>query len=314
MRTPALLTVLALALAGPALAPVLVPGLTTGPAAAAPATCEGRALTHTGTPGAPLVTTEFDDVVQAGGASSVSTLGGNDIVCQDVDPGGRMVVSTGPGNDRVLLGDPFAAGTALSGWVGTVDVDLGDGTDQLRAQMVAHGTFSGGPGGDLFRMADTDRAPKARRAGRSRLTLDLAAGTLAVAGTAGSTATAFEDVLLTGFQTTRVRGDGGVNRIAAQTCAGTLSGAGGVDQLSATKGVCTLPRRQRVVTFRGGRGDDTVFGSRHTNRLYGDGGRDRLLGDFGDDLIVGGAGRDRAVGGPGRDRCQAERRRTCERR
>lgn len=310
MRTPALIAVLALAVVGPA----LTTAVTVGPAAAAPATCEGRAVTHTGTPGAPLVSSEFDDVVQAGGASSVTTLGGNDIVCQDVDPGGRVVISTGPGNDRVLLGDPFAVGTAVSGWVGSVDVDLGDGTDQLRAQMVAHGAFTGGPGGDLFRMADTDRAPQARRAGRSRLTLDLAAGTLTVAGTAASTATAFEDVLLTGFQTTRVTGDGGVNLVAAQTCAGTLSGAGGDDQLSATKGVCTLPRRQRVVTFRGGRGDDAVFGSRHTNRLYGNGGRDRLLGDFGDDLIVGGSGRDRAVGGPGRDRCQAERRRTCERR
>lgn len=306
------------ALAGATAAGVVAAAVGLGAAStaayAAPTTCDGRAVTYTGTPGQPLVTSEFDDVVQANGASIVTTLDGNDLVCQDVDPGGTVSISTGLGNDRVLLGDPFAAGTALPAWTGTVNVDLGDGTDQLRTQMVAHGAFTGGPGSDLYRTADTNLPLKGKRAPRSRLALDLAAGTLAVSGTPGSAATAFDDVYVTGFQTTKITGDDLVNRLFTSTCAGTLKGGDGDDTLAATKSTCTLAKAKRFITFRAGGGADLVAGSRHRNRIFGDAGGDTLFGDFGDDLIVGGTGKDKAIGGPGRDRCQAEKRRSCERR
>lgn len=287
-------------------------GATSAPASAV-TSCDGRAVDVVGVPGQPLLGTEYDDVVDLNGASSLSTLGGNDVVCVAGDPGGTVSISTGDGNDRVLLGDPFATGTAAAPWVGTVDVDLGEGTDQLRAQHVVHGAFTGGGGSDLFRMADTD-TPVAGAA-PSGLALDLVAGTLAVTTTTPlglSQATLFDDAYVTGFQVTDLTGDDAVNTLFTTTCGGRLSGGAGDDTLAATKGACTLPKKQRVITFKGGAGADLVAGSRHANRIFGGSGSDDLIGDGGNDLIVGGKGRDKADGGPGRDTCRTEKRKHCE--
>ncbi len=109
------------------LAACLVPLGGGSSSSAAAETCQGETATIVGTPGGDVAGTEGRDVVVSNRASTIDTLGGDDLVCVTGDRGGRVSISTGPGDDdvRVLGRTAVAAG-------------LGDGED----------TFVGGPFGD----------------------------------------------------------------------------------------------------------------------------------------------------------------------
>ena len=106
---------------------LLVAGLaTTTPAQARAETCRGINATLVGSPGVALVGTGERDVVVSNGASGVSTLAGDDLVCVT---GGTPYVETALGSDTVDAGGSGGA---------AVVTYLGQGEDR----------FFGGPGQD----------------------------------------------------------------------------------------------------------------------------------------------------------------------
>lgn len=106
---------------------LLVAGLGVADAASAKVeTCRGINATLVGTPGLPVTGTADRDVVVSNGASVVSTLAGDDLVCVT---GGTPYVDTGAGTDTV---DAVGSGGAA------VAAYLGQGEDR----------FFGGPGKD----------------------------------------------------------------------------------------------------------------------------------------------------------------------
>jgi Ca2+-binding RTX toxin-like protein len=72
----------------------------------------------------------------------------------------------------------------------------------------------------------------------------------------------------------------------------TLTGNGGINQLSGASGNDTL---------NGGNGNDILAGDRGIDTLNGDGGDDELNGGAGNDILNGGAGDDEIFGGVGND-------------
>ncbi len=129
-RTTPLTAAALLGLAAPMLA------ITSTAAEAAAPTCRGQAATIVGSGGS-LTGTEGPDVVVTNGASAVSTLGGNDLVCVTgtVRIGVRIVAGAG---------DDVVDGTTAPDQ--NVRVTLGPGTD----------TFYGGNDDDVVNLAYPD--------------------------------------------------------------------------------------------------------------------------------------------------------------
>lgn len=253
MRTTALTTTGLLGLA------LLAPTAWAGPASAAGETCRGEAATIVGT--GPTVTgTEGRDVIVSGSATSVSGLGGDDLICVaiigdtrsnviDVDAGtGDDVVDTtamgggyyvtttlGAGADTFVggrTGDTVLAGEAPWDQAGAdtaLDrIDTGTGRDEV---------FSGSPGTtnrDVVRLGDGD----------DRLTL----GSPAVGPDAVLDAGEGEDVL--GLTT----GDKDVTLDAA---AGTFSSAAGTAAYTSFSST-SIVAGSGTVTYRGTEAADTV--------------------------------------------------------
>lgn len=99
-------------LAGALLGATLLPAT---PAAAAPSTCQGQAVTLSG-PGdtsGTLTGTEGRDVIATEGATRVLALGGDDLVC--VTGGARPVVEAGAGNDSVDASAAVAGSESVLG-------------------------------------------------------------------------------------------------------------------------------------------------------------------------------------------------------
>lgn len=107
-------------------------------------TCRGEAATIVGSPGDPallgsdgITGTEGRDVVVTNGATKVSTLGGDDVIC--VTAGGassvkRVVIDAGAGDDIV-------EGTTAPDWV--VQADLGAGP--IASRVATRATSSVAP-------------------------------------------------------------------------------------------------------------------------------------------------------------------------
>lgn len=116
-------------------------------------TCRGEAATIVGSPGDPallgsdgITGTEGRDVVVTNGATKVSTLGGDDVIC--VTAGGassvkRVVIDAGAGDDIV-------EGTTAPDWV--VQADLGAGADRFEGGNA--GNFVSGAYSDVTVSAD----------------------------------------------------------------------------------------------------------------------------------------------------------------
>lgn len=135
----------------------------TTPATAVGETCRGEAATIVGAPRTAIVGTENRDVVVTDSSQSVTTLGGDDLVCitgPDQRSGYRPVdLDTGAGDDVV-------DGTAASDWpasgtlgAGADTFDGGDGPDDLEAGERSadfdhldadRDVLIGGGGGDYF--------------------------------------------------------------------------------------------------------------------------------------------------------------------
>ncbi|WP_162799441.1 hypothetical protein [Nocardioides sp. 616] len=174
----------------------VVLGVPTGASAAA-STCRGVAATVEGTPGVPLTGTPTADVVVTNGATAVSTLGGDDLVCVT---GGTAYVDTATGNDTV---DTISAGGAA------VQVYLGPGADR----------FEGGEGADTVGTHGADLVPDEH----ADVILTGGGNDVVSSGAAGELNPDTVD-LGDGNDRLEVRG-------ATGSQAGTLSGGSGSDEL-----------------------------------------------------------------------------------
>ncbi len=170
-------------------------------ATAAGETCRGEAATLVGT-SRTLTGTEGRDVIVTGGATDVSALGGDDLIC--VVPDGTtsnvLYVDAGAGGDIV---DTTTA--ALRGYY--VDSDLGRGAD----------TLDGGPSGDWVDTGDVAGGPEEVDVVRG------STGDDTVRTTGGS------DVVELGPGTNRIWLDG-----PGITPEGRLAGGDGYDTLATT--------------------------------------------------------------------------------
>jgi Ca2+-binding RTX toxin-like protein len=170
----------------------------------------------------------------------------------------------------------------------SVTADLGGGADTVRAPCTTFdraASLDAGPGRDSLSVWCA-----------SSLALDLRKTRLVVDGQQGKAATVrgWEAVQLHSPQVT-ARGDGKANTLTAHACQAILEGQGGND----------------VLRLSLDSGDSCTS---HERRLFGGAGADRLVGSGHGDVLIGGTGRDVADGRGGNDRCQAEVRRSCERR
>jgi Ca2+-binding RTX toxin-like protein len=253
MRTTALTTTGLLGLA------LLAPTAWAGPASAAGETCRGEAATIVGT--GPTVTgTEGRDVIVSGSATSVSGLGGDDLICVaiigdtrsnviDVDAGtGDDVVDTtamgggyyvtttlGAGADTFVggrTGDTVLAGEApwdQEGADTALDrIDTGTGRDEV---------FSGSPGTtnrDVVRLGDGD----------DHLTL-------------GSPAVGPDAVLDAGAGDDSLRLTVGSGDIALDMARGTFTTVRGTAQFTSFE-FSTLTVGNGTLTYRGTEGRDSL--------------------------------------------------------
>lgn len=186
---------------------------------------------------------------------------------------GRDTLLGGDGDDRLLDGG------------GDDVVSGGEGNDTFVSGSSGNDVTSGGAGNDVIYYLGTASYGSDRIDGGSGIDtlnyfsaykgvmVDLAAGTVRggdVSGTGSATVVSIENV--TGSEE-------GADRIAGNSAANWISGAGGDDDL------------------RGGLGNDTVRGNADNDDIMGGSGNDYLDGGFGSDTVNGGSGNDYLVGG-----------------
>lgn len=298
----------------------------TAPAAAAlgpTPTCRGLDATVVGTPGDPLDGTDGDDVIVSNGASGVSALGGNDLVCVT----GGSDRSDEPGIDDGA-GDDVVDTTAFTGY--RVETMLGLGSDLYVGRAGKDVVWATGQPGDHDVIRTGDGRDYVATVSDATWQVDVALGPLhdevdigpgvafTVDGGHGS-----DTLIATGCDcsgavvdleagtwTDELRlGDlGGFERVTVEAphlslygtpdhdfltgvgCGARVFGRAGGDYLRSDGGdAACAPARQR-----GGPGDDTLVGGDHR------------------DLLYGGKGSDTAVGGLGHDLCRAEHKESCE--
>jgi Ca2+-binding RTX toxin-like protein len=246
-----------------------------GPAAA---TCNGLAVTITGTHGPDTITgTNGDDVIAArAGNDVVFGLGGNDTVC------------LGAGNDRFDGGagaDTVVADAAPDG----SDTIIGDGSDTANysarttpVNVSLDGVANDGAAGEH------DNITKAGVIGGSAAdTLsDPSATRLRLSGGPGN------DTLSGNFLT----GDAGDDSLIhlSNDGSGLMFGGDGNDTL-------TDNGAARRSFLSGDNGNDTILGGSGGDNLLGNAGNDLIIGGNGDDGVTGGAGNDRLIGGVDQD-------------
>jgi Ca2+-binding RTX toxin-like protein len=251
---------------------------TTPVTAVAAATCNGLAVTITGTSGPDTIMgTSGDDVIAArAGNDVVFGLGGNDTVC------------LGAGNDRFDGGpgaDTFVAGAASDG----SDTISGDGSDTANysarttpVNVSLDGVANDGATGEHDNISNSGVV-----GGSAADTLiDPSATRLRLSGGPG------DDTLSGNF----LSGDAGNDSLThlSNDTSGLLFGGDGNDRLT-DKGSA------RRSFLSGGKGNDTILGGSGGDNLFGDDGDDLVAGGSGDDGVTGGAGNDRLIGGFGND-------------
>jgi len=246
---------------------------------------------------------------------------------------GSDVIDGGAGED-LLSYDGFvgkvsidlAAGTATTDWgtstlTGIEDLVGSAGDDTLLGDA-GRNTFKGLGGNDAIDGRGGIDTVSYSEAGAA-VTVDLAAGT-ASGGSGSDTLTSIErvigsrfddtllgsagaDLFIGGFGNDTINGRGGndtvgysgVTRgVTVDLAAGTATGGGGADTLTAIESVTgsvfadTLTGSKGANTLRGGGGNDTLSGGAGNDKLYGDAGDDLLRGGTGRDVLTGGAGKD----------------------
>ena len=292
-------------------------------ATAAAETCQGVPATIVGTPEGRVVGTAGNDVIVSGGAWSVKSGDGDNLVCippmegdllgnvvaVDAGAGDNTVVSEGEHNNSdVTLGpgvDTFRGG----GWEDRVEAGFEDTVVADQGDNFVN--YSIKPGEDLPATVGSTVANrssgwiKVTAPGRS-IAIDGKAGEVRVDGRAVTTFGISPRMLFGVAQRVELVGSSGVDRLAAGACGlGVVKGRGGDDDILYIRDDA-LPRKKCAPRMRvdGGAGKDTIRGTINADVLRGGGGND---------WIKGRKGKDVAVGGPGRDTCFAEHTRSCER-
>lgn len=251
-----------------------------GTATAAGETCQGRAATIVGTPGAQIVGTEGADVIVTNGETRVDALGGDDLVCATIEDG------VGYNPVFAILGagaDTFTA--ASNGGSHTIFAGTADGTD-TEADVIrssGYGLVTSGmaaqPNADVIdlafgevRWSGIQTAPGAVsvgtdgilgvRSANGDVTMD-ATGTLTGADTALTWTGDFERLV---FNTSDEYGQF------------TFRGTSGTEHLK----VDAPTTFDRNIALRGGKDsyESNSLGGKAT-RIKGDGGRNQLLLELG---------------------------------
>jgi Ca2+-binding RTX toxin-like protein len=259
------------------------------PAAAAPALCDGRVATVTGTAADDhLVGTPGADVIAGlGGNDTISGLDGDDVLCGD---DGADTLAGGAGGDR-LLGGRDAVRGSVQGLVLA-------GTDTVRP----------GPGDDFVDLGDDPRDPLADLPGEvldygdvgHGIVVDLAAGTALADGTDTIVVADVLRVVGTPYGDT-MRGSSLGDWLCAGAGNDVLAGGPGDDVLDADGSLgadCDVDG----YPYPTGSGDDTVRGGPGRDLVLGGGGSDDLRGQGGGDSLEAGPDSTAMVlGGPGGD-------------
>jgi Ca2+-binding RTX toxin-like protein len=254
MRTTALTTTGLLGLA------LLAPTTWAGPATAVGETCRGEAATIVGT--GPTVTgTEGRDVIVSGSATSVSGLGGDDLICVAIigDTRSNVIdVYAGDGDDVVdttAVGGGYYVTTTLGAGADTFvggrtsdTVVAGEGTgeqpgpdtavDRIDTGTGGDDVFSGSPGAtnrDVVRLGDGDDS------------LSL-----------GSPAVGSDAVLDAGEGDDRLSLATGDQDVTLDAAAGTFTSASGTAAFTSF-GSTSIVAGSGTVTYRGAEGADTLY-------------------------------------------------------
>jgi Ca2+-binding RTX toxin-like protein len=303
---------------------LLAPTAWASPATAAAETCQGVPATVVGTPEGHVVGTPGDDVIVSGGAWSVESGDGDDLVCippMEGDLLGNVVeVEAGAGDDTVVsegdrnnswvtLGpgvDTFRGG----GWedrveAGFEDTVVADRGDDLVTYSIRPGEALPGTVGTMV----ADRSSgwiKVTAPGR-RVAINGKAGEIRVDGHVVTTFGISPRMLWGVGRNVTLIGTSGRDRLVTTACGpSAVIGRGGNDEIlrlgwdSPPLDQCPRSRMRAD----GGPGNDRITGTASDDILRGGGGNDWIKGRRGTDFTIG---------GPGRDVCRAERERACER-
>lgn len=261
-----------------------------------------------------LVTTDFDDVVDASAATSsvnIDAGDGNDTL---LGGAGHDSLLGGEGNDRVFGGngdDSIVGGTGadiLSGNSGTDTIDGGDGTDTLVGGQGGD-SITGGGGGDRIRgdgqwIDPSDYASTNTGAATDLTVINSADSTIFLwridqngAMQPGVMIEPGETVVLSTFEDENwiLRdGSGAYLELIEGAPNQTVDyGAEGLDD--------SLDGGDGNDTIFGQYGDDTIEGGADADQIYGGAGDDSLDGGDGADTLSGGDGSDTLAGGEGSD-------------
>jgi hypothetical protein len=300
---------------------LLIAGLVTTRALAAPADCLGAAVTIAGaTDGSDTLSgSAGDDVIAGGGGDdTIDGGGGNDTICGNQ---GNDAIAGGNGDD-VIFGEEAAI--LFTG--GVDSIDGGDGVDLIFGGPGDDG-IDGGSGADIALYA----------LATSPVSVNL--GTLEVSGGEGADQLSAIEGVVGSVGEDELIGDGGDNLLAGLGGADILQGEGGFDlavfltlddpgfgifasledrgatgesgdgrdELYGFEGLVgtdeevgdILVGSRRSDLLMGGGGPDILNGRGGIDLMLGDAGNDRIAGQGGDDLVSGGLGRDRVTGGTG---------------
>ncbi len=260
-------------------------------------TCDGVAVTLTGTDGNDKLTgTEGPDVIHGGmGNDKILGLGGDDVLCGGE---GADKLSGGPGDDHIE---------------GNRDGIVTADTEYTVAEA---DTLSGGPGDDYLDGGVDDRPSSevfpttlTYAASETAVTVDLELGQATGEGT--DTIVGPVGRLLGSAHNDELRGSAGDEYLVGNAGADLLDGRGGADNLEAIDLYRVHPEttpntliggggRDQLV---GGDGNDILRGSAGVDVLSGEAGFDQLFGGAGDDLlndaVAQGPGPQLLNGGPG---------------
>lgn len=214
---------------------------------------------------------------------------GDDILRIDVTGLSSVVVSSGAGNDRVVL-----LGTASPGL--TIEVNTGSGADTVYVRTTAGVTANLGSGNDRFYARATSSAQFNVNGGFGNDEIySGAAGDLLI-GNEG------DDRIYGRNGDDELHGGGGEDRILGSIGNDYLIGGLDDDSLFGGAGNDVLDLGQGDDFGNGASGDDIVIGREGNDRLYGSHGIDAVFGGPGEDIIAVASGTNTVFGGDDYDR------------
>jgi peroxidase len=210
-------------------------------------------------------------------------------------------VSTGGGDDRVVLGDGVTLGNGVfDGGAGFDELDLSAFTSAVQAELTNGAGSATGTGGvvGVERVTGGD-------AGNMILggdTIDLSGATDALVINLRSHTLRMGDTRMElGGEVAHVIGGPLADRITGNNDANFIDGGPGDDRVNGGNGDDELHGGDGNDTLIGGRGNDLMLGEAGNDTLIGGGDNDTLDGGDNDDRVRGGAGDDAVIASLGND-------------